>query len=60
MIRNKFHNFLKTQLVGIITANKSLKQWMGKCKEYEKQNKQQQGHKNKKKDKDLDYDVMEE
>jgi hypothetical protein len=28
MIRNKFHNFLKLQLTGIMKANQKLKKWM--------------------------------
>jgi hypothetical protein len=39
MIRNKFHNFLKFQLIGIMKAAQSLRSWMGQCREYEKKNK---------------------
>jgi len=39
MIRNKFHNFLKLQLIGIMRANQKLREWMNGCREYESKNK---------------------
>ncbi len=57
MIRNKFHNFLKGQLIGIMKAAQSLRQWMGQCSEYEKKNRRK-GSKEAKKGRD--YEVMAE
>ena len=39
MIRNKFHNFLKLQLAGIMRASQKLREWTVRCKEYEQNNK---------------------
>lgn len=38
MIRNSFHNFIKLQLVGIMKANKALRQFMVDCTEYQNKN----------------------
>jgi hypothetical protein len=54
MIRNKFHNFLKTQLIGIMRANQKLRQWMRSCKEYEANNKSKSS-KDKKQEKETNY-----
>jgi len=51
MIRNKFHNFLKLQLIGIMKANQKLRQWMRSCKEYESNNKSRSKSKEKKQEK---------
>ena len=59
MIRNKFHNFLKHQLVGIMRANKHLKEWTQACKEYEKKHKPKSGRK-KEKESSNNYEVMAE
>ncbi len=48
MIRNKFHNFLKYQLIGIMKAAQSLRKWMDDCKQYEKQNKKKSSKQAKK------------
>jgi hypothetical protein len=36
MLRAKFHNFLKFQLVGIMKAAQALRQWTAECKEYDR------------------------
>ena len=58
MIRNKFHNFLKMQLVGIMKAAQSLRTWMDQCKEYERKNKRKSSKDMKKAQ--TDYEVMAE
>jgi hypothetical protein len=57
MIRNKFHSFLKNQLVGIIRASQKLKEWTQKCKDYESKHRPKSGRE-KKKDKESNYEVM--
>lgn len=39
MLRAKFHNFLKLQLVGIMKAAQSLRQWTADCHEYDRKSK---------------------
>ncbi len=56
MIRNKFHNFLKFQLIGIMRANQKLREWMNSCREYESKNKNKS--KDKKQEKESNYEVM--
>jgi hypothetical protein len=57
MIRNKFHNFLKLQLAGIMRASQELTKWTKECKEYAKNNKSKKS-KEKNKEKNADYEVM--
>lgn len=57
MIRNKFHNFLKGQLIGIMKAAQSLRVWMANCDDYEKKNKRKNSKDIKK---EKDYEVMAE
>lgn len=59
MIRNKFHNFLKFQLIGIMKAAQSLRTWMRNCSQYQKKNKRKSS-KQKKEKKEADYEVMAE
>ena len=61
MIRNQFHNFLKLQLGGIIQGSQKLREWMGKCKDYEKSNKNRRSREKKKeREKNSKYKVMED
>ena len=58
MLRAKFHNFLKFQLVGIMKAAQALRQWTAECKEYD-QKSRRKSSKEKKEKKD-EYAVMAE
>ena len=39
MIRNKFHNFIKEELVGIMKANIAMKRFTAECEEYQSKHK---------------------
>lgn len=39
MLTAKFHNYLKLQLVGIMKAAQSLRQWTTDCHEYDRKSK---------------------
>jgi hypothetical protein len=56
-IRNKFHNFLKLQLVGIMQANRSLAKWTADCKDYQRKHRTHSKDP-KRKEKEADYQLM--